>query len=72
MYKFYDENDNLVMTIARPTWINWDPRVKSFKVCKYTEREGVLIEAVSGDTYEASIEGEIIHPQLPVVRMVIE
>ena len=75
MYKFYDMNNVLVMETQNPVWIKWDKKVKSFKVCEYAEREGVLIQGGEGDehySYNASIEGEVIHPQLPVVRMVIE
>ena len=71
MYKFYDSNNILVMQTTSPIWVNWDPKVKSFKVCKYVEREGVYIQNEEG-SYNASVEGHIIHPELPVVRMVIE
>ena len=72
MYKFYDLDNVLVMETQNPVWINWDRKAKSFKVCKINEREGVLIQREEDNefySYEASIQGEIVHIRLPIVRM---
>ena len=70
MYKFYDSSNVLVMETQNPVWVKWDKKVKSFKVCKYEEKEAVLIQT-DQDQYEASIQGEIVHIRLPIVRMEI-
>ena len=72
VYKFYGANGVLVMQTTKPEWIKWDKKVKSFKRCEYSEREGVVIIESEENNYNASIEGHIVHPNLPVVRMVIE
>jgi len=60
MYKFYDENGNLVMETDYPVFEDYDPICRSFYVVEEDQARAILIrndEQAGFESYHANIEG---------------
>ena len=73
MYKFYDENNNLVMETDYPVFEDYDPVCQSFFVTDEEKARAIQIrndEQEGFESYHANIEGREGFPWLEkTVRM---